>query len=248
MRPTLGVVAAPVLALAVAGGLAAQQFEGVVTIRTLVLTADQVGGQSGGQEKLFGLSIDQLVQLGAVSDQNVMQVKGGRMRTAPFEMPGLGSAYMVLDGTAGVMRTISPSRRGYYEISLRAPRGEPVAAEADEAMTIEPLGETRVINGLRCTGYRVTQGEQVSRVWTTSDPLLKGLMLDQLRMAGGDDDDPAVSKTRALLTRYGAPVMSQELDDEGGFRVELWSLERQSLPDSLFAVPAGFSKLAMPGR
>lgn len=41
-----------------------------------------------------------------------MQVKAGRMRSAPFEMPGLGSAYMLLDASGGMMRTVAPSRRG----------------------------------------------------------------------------------------------------------------------------------------
>jgi hypothetical protein len=245
MRPALG-VAVPLCTLALLSPLAGQQFEGVVTMRTVVLSSDQVADQ-GDQEKLFGLSVEQLVQLGAAMDANVMQVKGGRMRTASFEMPGLGSAYMVLDGAAGLMRTVSPSRRGYYEVSLRGAQAPPAAAEDEAAMTIEPLGQTRVIDGLRCTGYRVTQGDQVSRAWTTNDPVLKGLMLDQLRMVGAEDDDPAVRQTRAILARYGAPVMTQELDDEGSYRVETWSFERKSLPDSLFVIPAGFTKLRTPG-
>jgi hypothetical protein len=245
MKPTLA-VALPFCALVFIPPLSGQQFEGVVTMRTIVLTSEQVAEQSGDQEKLFGLSVEQLVQLGAADAANVMQVKAGRMRTASFEMPGLGSAYMVLDAAAGLMRTVSPSRRGYYEVSLRGPHGPPTPAE-DEEMTIEPIGQTRVINGLRCTGYRVTQGDQVSRAWTTDDPVLKGLMLDQLRLAGGEEDDPAVRQTRAILARYGAPVMTQEVDDEGSYRVEVWSFERKSLPDSLFVVPAGFTKLRMPG-
>jgi hypothetical protein len=242
------IAATPLLlgTVVVAAPLPAQQFEGIVTIRTIVFSSDQVAEQAGGQEKLFRLGVDELVQLGAATEANVMQVKGGRMRTAIVEMPGLGSAYMLLDAAQGLMHMIAPSRRAYYEVSLRGRPGTPTPTE-EEDMTIEPLGQTRVINGLRCTGYRVTQGDQVSRAWTTNDPVLKGLMLDQLRMAGGEEDDPAVRQTRAILARYGAPVMTQEVDEEGSYRVEVWSFERKSLPDSLFVVPAGFTKLKMPG-
>jgi len=40
--------------------------------------------------------------------------------------------------------------------------------------------------------------------------------------------------------------MTQEFDPEGGYRLEIWSLDRKSLPDSLFAIPAGFTKLRLP--
>ena len=113
-------------------------------------------------------------------------------------------------------------------------------------MTVEPLGRTQVINGARCTGYRVTQGDQVSHVWTTSDPAYRQLMTAWLNMAG--DDDAGVQQVRTLIARYGAPVMTQEFDEEGGYRIEVWTAEPKTLPDTLFAIPAGFTKLRMPGN
>jgi hypothetical protein len=233
-----------------AGRAPAQQFEGVVTIRTVHLTSDIVTDQIGeeaderAREKLFGMSLDQLAQLGGPADANVMHYKAGRMRSAAFEMPGMGSAYMLLDLTGGVLRTVAPSRRGYYEVSLRSAT-TPSAREQQEAIKVEPLGKSQVINGLRCTGYRVTQGEQVSRVWTTDDAALRQLVTGWLNMAG--DDDESGQQVRALIARYGAPVMTQEFDEDGGYRVEVWSVERKALPDSLFVPPAGFTKLRTPG-
>jgi hypothetical protein len=229
----------------------AQQFEGVVTIRTVHLSSDIVADQIGeepderAREKLFAMSLAQLEQASGAANTNVMQVKGGRMRSAAFEMPGLGSGYMVIDMTSGMMRTVTPSKRAYYEMSLRTPGA--AAAEQQEDMKIEPLGRTQVINGLRCTGYRVTQGDQVSRVWTTDDAALRQLMNGFLSMAGQDNDE-GVQGIRALVAKYGAAVMTQEFDEEGGYRIEVWSLERKTLPDSLFAIPAGFSKMQMPGQ
>jgi hypothetical protein len=245
---------AALLAGAIAGSalpLSAQQFEGVVTIRTAQLSSDLVTEQIGenadeqAREKLYALSLDQVTQLGGPADENVMQFKAGRMRSAPFEMPGLGSAYMLLDLTGAMLRTVAPGRRGYYEIPLRTPT-TPVDQQEQNAMTIEPLGRTQVINGVRCTGYRVTEGDQVSHVWTTTDPSYRQLMTAWLRMAG--DEDAAAQQVRTLITRYGAPVMTQEFDEDGGFRIEVWTVQPKSLPDSLFAIPAGFTKLAMPGN
>jgi len=228
---------------------AAQQFEGVVTIKTLNLTADIVADQTGeeelsdrGREKLFAMTLDQLVQISGSAHTNVLHVKGGRMRTAAFDMPGLGSTYMLLDVAGGMLRTVAPAKRGYYEAALRAPGGE---TEQADPMQIVALGRNQVIEGLRCTGYRVTQGGQVSHVWTTDDPAAKAMVANQLRMAG--DDAEGTRNARALLARYGAPMMTQTFDEEGDYSVEVWSLERKSLPDSLFVVPSGYTKLRSPG-
>ena len=245
-------VAAPLvlLALVAVAPAPAQQFEGVVTIRSVNLTSDIVADQTGeeeisdrGREKLFGMTLDQLTAISGSAHPNVMHVKGSRMRTASFDMPGLGSAYMLLDAAAGMMRTVAPAKRGYYEASLRDVSG---AADEGEESHVEPLGRTQVISGLRCTGYRVTQGDQIMRVWTTDDAAAKSVLTNQLRLAG--EESAGTQRSRAMLARYGAPVMTQTFDEEGNFRVEVWSFERKPLPDSLFVVPAGFTKLRSPGN
>ena len=228
----------------------AQQFEGLVTIKTVNLTSDIVADQTGeeeitdrGREKLFAMSFDQLVAVSGSAHPNVMQVKGSRMRTASFDMPGFGSAYMLFDAAAGMMRTVAPAKRGYYEVSMRDVSGD---AGDEEESHVEPLGRTQVISGLRCTGYRVTQGDQIMRVWTTDDAAAKSVLTNQLRLAG--EESAGTQSSRAMLARYGAPVMTQTFDEEGNFRVEVWSFERKPLPDSLFVVPAGFTKLRSPGN
>jgi len=232
-------------------GLAAQQVEGVLTIKTVNLAADVVADQTGeeelsdgGREKLFAMTLDQMAAIAGSAHTNVMHVKGGRMRSASFEMPGLGAAYMLLDPAGGMMRTVAPARRGYFEVSLRD-HGD-AGGDDVEPMHVEPLGRTQVINGLRCTGYRVTQGDQIMRVWTSDDAALKALVTNQLRLAG--EESEGARNSRALLARYGAPVMTQTFDEEGNYSIEVWSYEPKPLPDSLFVVPAGFTKLRTPGN
>lgn len=230
----------------------AQQFEGVVTIVSWHLSVEGVTAQAGEDDeqdrvraKLFALSPADLARLGAAADTQVMWLKRGIMRSAPMEVPMMGSAYMLMDLGAGLMRTVVPARQGYFEVSLRD--AAPSPPDADEAeMQVEPLGRTQMISGMRCTGYRVTQGESVSQMWTTTDPTLRELMTAWAGAAG--EEHGSATQGKAWLARYGAPVMSQELDDDGGFSVEIWSLERRALSDSLFALPAGFRKLDLPGR
>lgn len=239
------------LALSSLAPASAQHFEGIVTIRTVKLSADMVADQTGeeelsdrGRDKLFAMTVEQLVAVAGSTHDNVLHVKGGRLRTASFDTPGLGSAYMLLDPTAGMLRTVAPARRGYFEASLRGARGS--TPEEQEEMQITPLGRTQVINGLRCTGYRVLQGDQIMHVWTTDDAGARDMINSQLLMVG--EDDEGTRSTRALITRYGAPVMTQEFDEDGAYSVEVWSFDRKSLPDSLFVVPPGFTKLRTPGN
>jgi hypothetical protein len=226
-----------------------QQFEGVVTIRSAHLTSDIVAEQIGeepseaAREKLFAMSLEQVLRVSGPADANVMQFKGGRMRSANFEMPGMGATYMLIDLNSAVMRTVAPAKRGYYESSLRSTS---TGEEEEQPLEITPLGRTQLISGVRCTGYRVTQGDQVSHVWTTDDPAFRQLVTGWFNLAG--EDDAGVRQARAIIARYGAPVMTQEFDDEGGYRIEVWTLERKPLPDSLFVVPAGFTKLRSPGN
>ena len=245
-------LAAPfaLVALLIATPAPAQQFEGVVTMKSVNLTSDIVAEQTGeeevtdrGREKLFAMTFDQLVAITGSANPTVMQVKGRHMRTGSFDMPGLGSAYMLLDVASGMMRTVAPGRRGYFEASVRPAPGAG-QDETNPEIQVVPLGRTQVINGMRCTGYKVTEGDQISHVWTTEDPDAKQLFTDQLSMTGNDNEEG--QGARAMLARYGAAILTQTFDEEGNFRVELWAFERKPLPDSLFAIPAGFTKMQMP--
>jgi len=232
-----------------ATGAAAQRFEGVSTTKTFRLSSDIVTEQAGddqdkARDKLSGLTIDQLVRLGAEVDSQQTQVKGTRLRSAGGEMPGMGPTYVLMDAATGMMQMVAPAQRTYTEVSLRDGSSQGDDDDADEP-EIEPLGRTQVIGGLRCTGYRITDQDEVSIVWTTNDPAFRDLFETQMRIL--PDDDTGVKRIRSLFARYGYPVMTQEVEQDGSYRVELWSLEPRRLADSLFTIPAGFSKKTAPG-
>ncbi len=228
---------------------AAQQFEGVFTTKTIRLSSDIVTEQAGddqdkAREKLSALTVDQLVRLGAEVDSQQTQVKGTRMRNAIGDMPGMGAGYMLINVGTGMMQMVMPAQRTYTEASLR---GTPSQADEEDSSEpeIEPLGRTQVIGGLRCTGYRVTDEDEVSIMWTTSDPAFRDVFETQMKIVS--DDDAGVKRIRSLLARYGYPVMTQQVEEDGSYRVEVSSLERRPQADSLFAIPAGFRKTTGPG-
>lgn len=237
----------PVAALPVVPA-AAQQFEGLVTIISYQLSADAVAAQARPGEsdaqlrgRLFQLSPAQLIPFEVTADTQVMQMKRGILRSAAMEVPMMGTAYMLMDVAGGMLRTVVPARQGYFEVSLRGTPAQAGEDEEEEDLEVTPLGRTQMINGMRCTGYRVTQGDTEGQVWTTMDPTLRALMLAFTGSAG--EAEHAATQGRAFLERYGAPVMSQEFDDEGGFTLTLWTLQPRTVPDSLFVLPSAFRRL-----
>ncbi|HEV8263919.1 MAG TPA: DUF4412 domain-containing protein [Gemmatimonadales bacterium] len=229
------------LGLTVVSTAAAQGFEGTFTTRKVALRAEAVEEHAGDQrEKVFELSVDRLIQLGASVDTTVMWIKGPRFRGQTMEMPGAGQAYILLNTATRVMTTVMPTQRSYYEISL-AGLAEGAADTADEPEpTVEPLGRTQVIGGLRCTGYRVTDEGSVSLVWTTNDRNFRQVFEDHLR--AWQMGDRGEAKTLGMFRKYGFPVMTQALDESEGYSVEIITLTPRTLADSLFVVPAGFRK------
>jgi Domain of unknown function (DUF4412) len=213
----------------------AQGFEGTYTTRKVTLRAEAV------PEGVFDLSIDRLMQLGASVDSTVMWIKGARFRGQTMEMPGTASAYMIFNTATQVMTMVIPGQRSYYEVSLAgAAEGAETEAEEPEP-TVQPLGRTQVIGGLKCTGYRVTEEGNVSLVWTTSDRNFRQVFEAQMRAWQLGERDGEAKMVR-WFHKYGFPVMTQSLDESEGYSVEIITLTPGTQPDSLFVVPAGFKK------
>lgn len=215
----------------------AQGFEGTYTTRKVTLRAEAV------PEGVFDLSVDRLMQLGASTDSTVMWIKGPRFRGQTMEMPGTASAYMIINTATQVMTMVIPAQRSYYEVSLAGAVEGAEAEDQEPEPTVQPLGRTQVIGGLRCTGYRVTEEGNVSLVWTTNDRNFRQVFEAQMRAwqlgEGGGE-----AKALKWFRKYGFPVMTQALDEGEGYSVEVITLTAGSQPDSLFVVPAGFRKTA----
>jgi hypothetical protein len=237
-----------VCALSLAASAAvAQGFEGTYTTRKVTLRSEALEEQVGEQhDKIFDLSIDRLMRLGASLDTTVMWIKGARFRGQTMEMPGTASAYMIINTATQVMTMVIPAQRSYYEVSL-AGASEAAKDAADEPEpTVQPLGRTQVIGGLRCTGYRVAEEGTVSLVWTTNDRTYRQVFETQMR-AWQLSERGGEPKMLTWFRKYGFPVMTQALDESEGYSVEVITLTPGSQPDSLFIVPPGFRK-TRPGR
>jgi Domain of unknown function (DUF4412) len=129
------------------------------------------------------------------------------------------------------------------------PIGEPApvqkTASANEPLP-EKTGETEKILGYDCVKYVRKGKDSVTELWTT----------DQLGRFMGSGDNPMNGMARqgpvgetagwekALMGKDFFPLRIVEKGSDGKVRsrMEITSVEKQSLPDSLFTPPPGFKK------
>lgn len=243
----------------------AQDFQGQVRTRSVSV---EVGAfwertESLDPKIIFGIPLVEILAMPDVEIEEVVHhVKGSKFRSQAVGVQD--GPYTVVDLDKGVFRSVQPSRKTYVEWTAedlkasmeemmgRMPSGPEEADGEEEAPSIRPLGETKTINGARSAGYEVRSGEKLIWAWVTRDHESAGKAF--LRMAEGiekmtpmddEDRDPV-----DLYAQYGLPMLTQEIavydgEAEGTYEIEeIVAVERQPVPDHLFAVPDGYQKLS----
>jgi hypothetical protein len=236
-RHRLAALGAALLAV-LPGGLLAQTFEGRLRMRTVSLALEEGDALP---ESLFDVAVAAVMQReGAEVEEGTILIKGKVLRAEGVDARG---AYSLWDIARDLVWVVEPAERAYMELPIDVERA---AAPPDPALKVRALGQTRTINGLRATGYEVRGEEFVIRAWMTQDhPGLTWAFRRIARREPGEDDPRDAAE--ALLSRYGFPVLLQVLSPGNLELEETVSVERATLGEELFRVPATFKKRAIPG-
>jgi hypothetical protein len=247
------------LALLVPASAASQQFEGVLTMRETSFEIDAVLPMFGGSaDTLLHQSLADLRAEAAAANAGIEEltltyyIKGNKLRTSNGGS-GPDDGYMILDFGSGSYQLVDPSQKLVIEwvadsAELRAIENEEPADEG--AVDVEPLNETRTINGFSCRGYRaVYEGGLVEVTWLTEtlqDLTTAFAELAALSQRFGDPEGGDQRVDRFL--EHGFPIVTMTVDPElGEFSgAEVLAATRQAVSDTLFTVPAGYLRVAMP--
>lgn len=222
--------------------LLAQTFEGKLRWRTVSLSLETDEGDAL-PESLFDVAVAAVMQReGAEVDEDSILIKGTVLRMdGGVESRG---TYSLWDIARDVVWVVEPGERAYMEVPVESERGGPPAP--DPALKVRALGQTRTINGMRAAGYEVRGEEFVIRAWMTQDhPGLTWAFRRAARREPGETDPRDAAQ--ALLSRYGFPVLIQVLSPGSLELEEAVSIQRATLGEELFRVPAGFKKRTIPG-
>jgi hypothetical protein len=188
-----------------------------------------------------------------------MSLKEGFMRIDVTASKGAGA--MIMDYKNQQMLVLMPAQRMYMVQPIPQPGAnpqaggyaQPGAASRGPAPTLEDTGVKETILGYVCTKYTATGAQGTAQLWLTDQlGAFNGLF-----HGGGPGQRPQAPQAweSALKGKGFFPMRVVSNNNGKEFRLEVTSVEKTSLPDSLFAPPEGWRKLdlgammggAMPG-
>ena len=176
------------------------------------------------------------------------QIKHDKMRvevTGQKEMGGV-----IIDVAKKQTIMIMDQQQMYMVMEMPDVAAQAAAAKDDEA-TLEKTGQKEKILGYAAEQYISTYKGKKTELW-----LAEGLgtfmsMPSGNPMGGGRKGGSGAGREweRALAGKDLFPLRVVGLDGGGkeNFRMEVTAIEKKSLPDSLFAPPAGYQKFDMGG-
>jgi outer membrane lipoprotein-sorting protein len=202
-----------------------------------VLSAASFEGKVSFKTSLGGKTQD--VTQSIKGDKIRMEVKGQR------EMSG-----MIMDLTKKEMMMIMDEQRMYMTMAIPESAVQAVEKHKEES-TLEKTGETERILGYTATKYISTEKNGKTEMWlaegigTFVSPNQGNPMAGGRRGAGPQQQ----GWERALAGKELFPlrVVTKDKADKETSRMEVTAIEKQKLPDSLFAPPEGYQKFDMGG-
>ena len=160
-------------------------------------------------------------------------IKGDKFRTDMDHDGHKGS--MIMNTKTKEMMTLMPDQKKYVVMKMdgmKAPKGDKPKHTAKLVKT----GKTETIAGYRAEEWTIEGAEHKTSVWGTKE-------LGGWSFSGGNRGQAAGMEIPEEF-KDGGFFMLRVVGEKGG-GMEATSLEKKSLDDSLFEVPAGYEKMDM---
>jgi hypothetical protein len=221
---------APLCALLLPCALIAETFEGKVSM-TMTSTSSKDGPQT----------INYSIKEGAMR-VDIPNAKGGGAFITDFK-----NKQMIILMEQQRMYMVRPFADPSTAQRPASTGAAPAASAHSSDSSFRDTGETETILGYPCKKYEVTTSKGISDIWAT----------DQLGMFGGLSMGGGPGGRRGQAPQEWESIVKgsgffplRVVSSEGGkekFRLEVTSIDKTSLPDSLFAPPDGWRKLDLGG-
>lgn len=159
-----------------------------------------------------------------------------------MEIPEQQDAAIIMDMNEKKMMMVMNEQKMYMEFPMESlQQMADNGSEEEEMADVQMTGETKTINGYECEKWTYEGEEGSVEAWMTKE--LGGFMFMGNPMAA--DEKP---EWQSKIEKEGYfPMLVIYLEDgETSSRFEVTSVEKKSLSDDLFTVPAGFQKMDMP--
>ncbi len=186
------------------------------------------------------------IQIKVTSGRDVSEmayaIKGSKMRIEAGDAEERMAS--IIDLKAMQMLMLIDSEKMYMVMTIpEAPQGE---ADKEQG-SIEKTSETAVIAGYTATKYlvRSKDSKEPVEVWATEE---LGTFFNPESLGGPFGGKPKTPAWEQLLRSRGFfPLRTVVREKRTETRMEVVSVEKTRLPDSLFTPPAGYQRMEMPG-
>lgn len=191
-------------------------------------------------------------------------LKGQRARVETnLAQGGTATAIVLMDLSAGSQTMLMPQAKTYMTLDLDDEKIKGMAERVGKSAAAQPMkitatGETEIIAGHTCEQWVMSNGQQQTEMCFArglgffGGAVGPGGVLSQLKNLPFGEQAKATLDANPEFARYAAsgafPLkISQVENGQTKPILEVTSVERKPLDDALFAVPADYRKLNLPG-
>jgi len=167
--------------------------------------------------------------------------KGDKVRMDLEPSPGVQMA-MLIDTRSNSVTIVRDDAKMFFEMDMD--QLKPPASESKAKISVTKTGKKETILGYECEQMLIEQEERRAELWVT-----KGLGRFVQVNLNPRAQSPLLKKLEEELIDQGYfPLRLATKNPTGNeeTRMEVLKIEKKSLSDRLFAVPAGYQKTQMP--
>jgi hypothetical protein len=172
-------------------------------------------------------------------------IKNDKMRSnMKADNSPMGPMAMIIRRDKGVIWTVFDAMKMYMEMSLKQTEEMARSMQKDTLKpTIKKTGKKQKILGYTCEEILVTTSEMTATLWGTTE--LSALAESMKWFNSSSNAQPRwmqeVEKMKLLSLKMHSESTTGEVTD-----LEITGIEKKSVDDSQFQVPAGYTKQEMP--
>jgi hypothetical protein len=169
-------------------------------------------------------------------------IKGDKIR---MEFPNEKRMGMIMDMGKKEMLMIMDEQKSYMTMAMPDSAVKAIEQSSDD-VKLEKTNETEKILGYTATKYIVTNKDGKHEMWLAEGlGSFAGYTANPMGRGRGSNSQPPAWE-RALAGKDLFPLRVVGLGKEN-FRMEVTAINKQTLPDALFAPPPGYQKFDMGG-
>ncbi len=171
--------------------------------------------------------------------------KGSKIRFESKGNEGMGGA-MVLDTKTYDALILMPAQKMYMTYNYKSVLGNvrDTMSKAMEKGNVKMTGETKDINGFTCEKWTFKDDDGTTgEAWMTKG--IRNFFFFSNPM-GGESDEPDWQKKLTNEGYFPMMVTTKNADGEVESTMEVTSIEKKSLNESLFTPPPDYKKMEMP--